>query len=206
MARDRQRSKARQQQRREQRLAQRREEAALGGRPEEALDDNGGAPDAAAARPEPVTPPEPQADPIVPAADPPPGAGPAQSERDALEEADLEVGAPPQDLGFSDRTLREDPPPPSFDTDDETLSDDGGAPEAKGPRGVRGNRESGEKHERGRLVAFLVAVWAELQRVQWPDRRQLTQLTGVVLFFVLIVGAYLGGLDAVFSRLIQEIL
>jgi preprotein translocase subunit SecE len=51
-----------------------------------------------------------------------------------------------------------------------------------------------------------VAVWAELQRVQWPDRRQLTQLTGVVLFFVLIVGAYLGGLDAIFSKLIQAIL
>jgi preprotein translocase subunit SecE len=181
MARDRQRSKARQQQRREQRLAQRREDAALGGRPEEALDDNGGAPDA---DPEPVE----------------------QTDREALEQADLEVGAPPQDVGFSDRTLRDEPPAPSFDTDDDTLGDDGGAPEAKGPRGVRGGRDSGEKHERGRLVAFLVAVWAELQRVQWPDRRQLTQLTGVVLFFVLIVGAYLGGLDAVFSRLIQEIL
>jgi preprotein translocase SecE subunit len=49
-------------------------------------------------------------------------------------------------------------------------------------------------------------VWAELQRVQWPNRKQLTQLTGVVLFFVLIVGAYLGGLDAILSRIIQEIL
>ena len=67
-------------------------------------------------------------------------------------------------------------------------------------------REAAEKHERGRLLAFLVAVWAELKRVQWPDRKQLTQLTGVVLFFVLIVGAYLGGLDAVFSKLIQAIL
>jgi preprotein translocase subunit SecE len=49
-------------------------------------------------------------------------------------------------------------------------------------------------------------VWAELKRVQWPDRRQLTQLTGVVLFFVLIVGAYLGALDAIFSKLIEQIL
>jgi preprotein translocase subunit SecE len=71
---------------------------------------------------------------------------------------------------------------------------------------VRGAREGPAGHRRGRLLAFLVAVWAELQRVQWPDRRQLTQLTGVVLFFVLIVGAYLGALDAIFSKLIQAIL
>jgi preprotein translocase SecE subunit len=181
MARDRQRSKARQQQRREQRLAQRREAAALGGRPEEALDDGA-----------PATPtPEPEPDP--------------------LELADLDVGAPPQDLGTSERTLRDEPPAPSFETDDEELGDfdeaDGdGAVAAPGPRGVRGGREGAERHTRGRLLAFLVAVWAELKRVQWPDRRQLTQLTGVVLFFVLIVGAYLGGLDAIFSKLIQAIL
>ena len=132
-----------------------------------------------------------------------PDVEPADPEPDPLELADLEVGAPPTDVGRSDRTLREEPPPPDFDTDDETLGDDGAA---AGPRGVRGGREHAEKRERARLVAFLVAVWAELKRVQWPDRRQLTQLTGVVLFFVLIVGAYLGGLDAVFSKLIEQIL
>ena len=56
------------------------------------------------------------------------------------------------------------------------------------------------------VIQFLIAVWAELQRVQWPDRQALTTLTGVVLFFVLIVGGYLGLLDAVFSKLIQAIL
>jgi preprotein translocase subunit SecE len=126
-------------------------------------------------------------------------------EPDALELADLEVGAPPTDVGRSDRTLRDEPPPPDFGTDDEELGDDG-ALAAPGPRGVRGEREGAEKHRRGRLLAFLVAVWAELKRVQWPDRKQLTQLTGVVLFFVVIVGAYLGGLDAIFSKLIQAIL
>jgi preprotein translocase subunit SecE len=178
MARDRQRSKARQQQRREERLAQRRESAALGGRPEEAIE------------------PEPTA---------------AESDRDALELADLEVGAPPEDLGGSAHTLRDEPPAPSFETDDEELGDydtgDGtAAPSTEGPRGVRGGRASADTHRRGRLVAFLVAVVAELKRVQWPDRKQLTQLTGVVLFFVLIVGAYLGALDAIFSKLIQQIL
>src|SRR5206468_3548015 len=132
-------------------------------------------------------------------------------ERELEELADLEVGAPPEDVGTSSRTVREDAPLPSFDTDDETLGDDFADIDAAsaGPRGVKGEREGrygADQHKRGRVIAFLVAVWAELQRVQWPDRRQLTQLTGVVLFFVLIVGAYLGGLDAIFSKLIQAIL
>ena len=178
MARDRQRSKARQQQRRDERLAQRRESAALGGRPEEALED-----DAATQR---------------------------NRDRDELEALDLEVGAPPEDLGGAAHTLRDEPSAPSFETDDDTLGGedldgDETAP-ARGPRGARGEGTGVDTHKRGRLVAFLVAVWAELQRVQWPDRKQLTQLTGVVLFFVLIVGAYLGGLDAIFSKLIQAIL
>ena len=130
----------------------------------------------------------------------------SEEQEELLEQADLEVGAPPEDIGRSDRTLREDPPPPSFETDDETLAEDSGSTPAAGPKGVRGAREGADGHQRGRLLSFLVAVWAELQRVQWPDRKQLTQLTGVVLFFVIIVGAYLGALDAVFSKLIQAIL
>src|SRR3954454_12378059 len=177
MARDRQRSKQRQQQRREERLAQRRDPAAS---------------DATRA---------------AAAAD---GNIDAEEQRDIEELVDLEVGAPPEDVGFSERTVREEPPAPSFDTDDETLGDAQGDDlesfGPRGPRGVKGARETADTHKRGRVIAFLVAVWAELQRVQWPDRRQLTQLTGVVLFFVLIVGAYLGGLDAIFSKLIQAIL
>jgi preprotein translocase subunit SecE len=191
MARDRQRSKQRQQQRREERLAQRGEPVAGDG-------------DGAAATPKPA-----DGAPATPPPAPADGAA-AASERELEEQADLEVGAPPEDIGRSDRTLRDEPPAPSFATDDEELADDPGddleAFGTRGPRGVKGGREGADPHKRGRLVAFLVAVWAELQRVQWPDRRQLTQLTGVVLFFVLIVGAYLGGLDAIFSKLIQAIL
>ena len=57
-----------------------------------------------------------------------------------------------------------------------------------------------------RLGNFLRACAAELRRVQWPDRRQVAQATGVVLGFVIIAGAYLGVLDAIFSRLIKLIL
>ncbi len=73
-------------------------------------------------------------------------------------------------------------------------------------RGRRG-RDPREAHkDRSRVVQFLLAVWAELQRVQWPNRQALVTLTGVVLGFVLIAGGYLGLLDAIFSELIQAIL
>jgi preprotein translocase subunit SecE len=126
---------------------------------------------------------------------------------DELEElADLDVGAPPQDVGRSDTVLEAPPNPYDADVlDDADLEADGdGAAVAAGPVGRRGERAVGARH--GRLVAFLIAVWAELQRVQWPNRTQVISLTGVVLFFVLIIGGYLGGLDAIFSKLISLIL
>src|SRR5919197_1366926 len=75
------------------------------------------------------------------------------------------------------------------------------------PRGRRIER-GGERlgRDRPRVLQFLVAVWAELQRVEWPDRKTLTTLTGVVLGFVLIAGGYLGALDAIFSRIVKAIL
>jgi preprotein translocase SecE subunit len=57
-----------------------------------------------------------------------------------------------------------------------------------------------------RLVNFLRACWAELQRVQWPDRRQVGQATAVVLGFVVIAGAFLGLADAVAQRIVDLIL
>jgi preprotein translocase SecE subunit len=98
--------------------------------------------------------------------------------------------------------------------DDELEDDAGGATPPRGPRGVRGGRD--EPSGRGapgrqpsgasKVLNFLKACWAELQRVQWPDRRTLTQLTGIVLFFVVVAGVYLGVLDQIFSKLIQAIL
>ena len=75
----------------------------------------------------------------------------------------------------------------------------------RGPRSARARAAEAHKH-RPRVIQFLIAVWAELQRVQWPNRQALVTLTGVVLGFVLIAGGYLGLLDAIFSKLIQAIL
>jgi preprotein translocase SecE subunit len=58
----------------------------------------------------------------------------------------------------------------------------------------------------GRATDFLRASYAELRRVQWPDRRQVGQGTAVTLGFVVVAGAYLGLLDAIWNPIIQAIL
>ncbi len=59
---------------------------------------------------------------------------------------------------------------------------------------------------RVRAIAFLRASWAELQRVQWPDRPQVTQATAVVLGFVVVAGVYLGAADWVAQKIVNFIL
>jgi len=118
----------------------------------------------------------------------------------------LRAGAPPEDVGSTaevleyEQDLDGDDDPEHFDPTQDIAEEDRAADGAKRRRVAQDN-----KH-RSRLVQFLIAVWAELQRVQWPDRQALITLTGVVLGFVLIAGGYLGLLDAIASRLIQAIL
>ena len=56
-----------------------------------------------------------------------------------------------------------------------------------------------------RVAGFLRGCWAELQRVQWPDRQQVAQATSVVLGFVLLTGVFLGVADYVAGKLINWI-
>ena len=122
-------------------------------------------------------------------------------------EAQLAAAAPPETAGRSDTVVDSPPPAPDPGTgaevyDDELEDDAALAEEAR----LSGRPPPEEHRERGRLISFLAAVVAELKRVQWPNRTQLTSLTGIVLGFVLIAGGYLGLLDAIFSRLIQALL
>ncbi|MEA2195114.1 MAG: preprotein translocase subunit SecE [Solirubrobacteraceae bacterium] len=57
-----------------------------------------------------------------------------------------------------------------------------------------------------RVTNFFRACWAELQRVDWPDRRQVGQATAVVLGFVVVAGAFLGLADVVAQRVVDLIL
>jgi preprotein translocase SecE subunit len=99
--------------------------------------------------------------------------------------------------------------------DDELQEPQGpGGPPARGSGGGGGAGDSGGGARpsgaplRGgnRAVGFLGASWAELQRVQWPDRRQVTQATAVVVGFVAIAGAYLGLADFVAKEIVEFIL
>jgi preprotein translocase SecE subunit len=69
----------------------------------------------------------------------------------------------------------------------------------------KGQAEKAEKR-RGPVLGFLLSCWAELKRVQWPDRDTLVQASAVTFIFVAVMAAYLGGLDAAFNWLIQRII
>ncbi|HEU5143227.1 MAG TPA: preprotein translocase subunit SecE, partial [Solirubrobacterales bacterium] len=61
------------------------------------------------------------------------------------------------------------------------------------------------ERQRGGAVGFIASCWAELRKVQWPDRDTLVQATAVTIVFVAVAAAYLGALDAAFNFLIQRI-
>jgi preprotein translocase SecE subunit len=57
-----------------------------------------------------------------------------------------------------------------------------------------------------RFINFLQGSWRELQRVQWPDRRQVLQATGVVIGFVIVAGVFLGVADTLAAKLMDFVL
>jgi len=82
-----------------------------------------------------------------------------------------------------------------------------GAPPAGGePAGHSGAVPEPRPRPRARLVGFLQGSWRELQRVQWPDRRQVAQATGVVLGFVIVAGVFLGVADLLAGHVMTFIL
>ena len=68
------------------------------------------------------------------------------------------------------------------------------------------NVAEAELAERGAVTGFIASCWAELKRVQWPDRETLIQASAITLIFIAIMAAYLGVLDAAFNWLVQRIL
>lgn len=57
-----------------------------------------------------------------------------------------------------------------------------------------------------KLAAFLRDVKIELTRVNWPTRKQTVQYTVAVIVASLIVAAFLGALDGVFSFILNKFL
>jgi preprotein translocase subunit SecE len=157
-----------------------------------------------------------------PAGTPDPGLD-ADAVRDlpTLEEVDLAAGAPPEDLGAPTSHPPEDLAvvtgelAPLDDDDDEPVAaavlshakadrldaEDELLPAARNLGGRPPAKVGGNK-----VTSFLRASWAELQRVQWPNRRQVGQATAVVLGFVVIAGGYLGLADVISQKIVDAIL
>ena len=116
-----------------------------------------------------------------------------------VEPEDLDGEASPEDLDDEAFDELED------EVDHATLEEE--AVEA-GPPARRQAATPGAPTRKGagRFIGFLRASWAELQRVQWPDRRQVAQATGVVIGFVIIAGLYLGAADWVAQKVVNFVL
>jgi len=122
-------------------------------------------------------------------------------------------GVPVSEAPAEDRLQESEPDVAEPDVAQPDGAEPAGAAAAED--GVDGVQEQArrEEHPSGaplgggnRAAAFLRASWAELQRVQWPDRRQVTQATAVVLGFVAVAGAYLGLADFVAKEIVEFIL
>jgi preprotein translocase subunit SecE len=90
-----------------------------------------------------------------------------------------------------------------FEAEVEESLGDGAAREAAAPAPAHVEHKAGIFE---RLIGFLQGCWRELQRVQWPDRRQVVQATGVVIGFVIVAAAFLGLADLVSGKLVTFIL
>jgi preprotein translocase subunit SecE len=67
-------------------------------------------------------------------------------------------------------------------------------------------KQAAEGRQRGRVTGFIASCWAELKKVQWPDRDTLVQASAVTIVFVAVAAAYLGALDALFSWVVNLVL
>jgi preprotein translocase subunit SecE len=119
-------------------------------------------------------------------------------------EADLIAGAEgAEDPATSDDELERLATEEVGDLDDDGDVDD----EDRALARTSGRARAPEVRSGGpRFLQFLKASWAELQRVQWPDRRQVAQATGVVVGFVIVAGAYLGIADWVAQKVVNFII
>jgi preprotein translocase subunit SecE len=84
----------------------------------------------------------------------------------------------------------------------------GGTPSGGGAAALPGPASPAERRPGlwTRLTGFLEGSWHELQRVQWPDRRQTMQATAVVIGFVIVAGVFLGVADTLASHLMSYII
>jgi preprotein translocase SecE subunit len=135
------------------------------------------------------------------------------SGEEALEEAQLAFGRP---------DLAETPDAEELSAFAESESGHDYLPEPAGAAGALSTRRASRRRVAdesdvaaeqthkvsliGQLVGFFRGALRELQRVQWPDRRQVFQATGVVLGFVIVAGAFLAVASLAAQKIVSLIL
>ncbi|WP_249010460.1 preprotein translocase subunit SecE [Conexibacter sp. DBS9H8] len=134
--------------------------------------------------------------------------GPLESGDELISEAQLAFGRP---------SAEETPSPEELVAFEQQEAARDAAPAFGAPAGALATTASAtrtdapaRREERvslpGQLVGFLKGSWRELQRVQWPDRQQVFQATGVVLGFVIVAGAFLGVASFAAQKIVNLIL
>ncbi|MCF7889966.1 preprotein translocase subunit SecE [Candidatus Bipolaricaulota bacterium] len=56
------------------------------------------------------------------------------------------------------------------------------------------------------LVGFLRNVRSEIKKVSWPSQTEVVTMTVLILGMVILLSAYIGGIDLVYKNIIQQIL
>jgi preprotein translocase SecE subunit len=125
--------------------------------------------------------------------------------RDEFEDTPSPIDHAAPDVELAEAQMARQRPAPEDAPDEEELEaeEESLAAELTPSRGTAAAARGGSGN---RLITFLQGSWRELQRVQWPDRRQVMQATGVVIGFVIVAGLYLGLADTVASKLVNLIL
>lgn len=55
----------------------------------------------------------------------------------------------------------------------------------------------------GKIISFFSEVGTELTHVSWPKRNEVIKLTFIVLAISGLVGAYVGSLDYIFTKVLE---
>ncbi len=73
---------------------------------------------------------------------------------------------------------------------------------ASDARGTGTSRSDEPEPDRNRVSTFIAQVVAELRKVVRPTRQELLTYTSVVIVFVLVIMAYIFGLDQLFTQVV----
>ena len=87
-------------------------------------------------------------------------------------------------------------------TDTTEVPEPGGSSDDKKPR--RGGKR-GKKGPFGRLALFYRQIVAELRKVVWPTKQQLTTYTWVVIVFVVVVIGMVTVIDYGFTEAVKRV-